>query len=237
MDLPMIERALCNEIWGGSCKEVVKYPTFDCPNGHSADGARQSRSPKVVVGWDGESAEVDVEALLRTVLSPFVSESSITKLLEHIEINQDLAHQLALAPNLPMERFADCLRYKKIPVRVLEMMVDQMLQLFDTLPKNSWLTGYSSNEVPEMLWGNVSSIEQEMIVGPVPKTTHDNNLEKLSSLTGDPVFHHSLISEICSRSLPRDVAEKALHQFKTSSDVDVWDIIESVELVNETYGG
>ncbi len=236
MDLPVIERALCNEIWGGTCKEVVLYPVFTCPNGHSAKAVRHQRQPKVVVGWDGESAEVDIGALVRTVLSPFVSENLIGKLLEQVEIDQDLAQELSKAPNLPLERFSDCLKYKKVPVRALEMLVDEMLRLFQSAPKTSWLSGYSRHEVPTSLWGPISEVELEMIVGPVPSSAHDANLEKLTDLSGDPVFHHSLITEICSRSLPRNVAEKALIQFSKSKDVDDWDLEESKELIAETYG-
>lgn len=236
MDLPVIERALCNEIWGGNCKEVLLYPEFYCPNGHSQKPSKNSNPPRVVVGWDGESAEVDLEALVRTVLSPFMSEGLITKLLENVVVDQPLAQQLSQAPNLPLAKFSDCLKHRQIPVRSLELLVDEMLRLFETAPKSSWLSGYSRNEVPGTLWDSIHEAEQEMVVGPVPNSAHNSNLERLTTLTGDPVFHHSLIAEICNRSLPRHVAEQAFEQFRVSQDVDVWDLREAKELIMETYG-
>ncbi|WP_201731924.1 hypothetical protein [Acidithrix sp. C25] len=233
----MVERALCKEIWGGNCREVVLYPLFRCVYGHSPSKSDlPTASHTVVVDWDGETATVDVANLIRTVLSPFIGEKLIAKLLENLEIDAILARDIAQAPNLPFERFLDCLNFRQIPRRSLELMVHEMLSLLEVSPKVSWLSGYSKNEVPDTLWEIISNGENEAVIGPVPDSVADSNLEKLAELIGDPVFHHSLIVEICRRSLPKTLADAAYERFRVSPNVDKWDLRESHELILDTYG-
>jgi hypothetical protein len=235
MDVADLQQAKCSEIWGGSCDQQVGYPEFLCPLGHGRNIDNAEVLERVTVHWDGSSGEVDVEAILRSVLSPYVGEQLVSKLLEQIELTAEVIREIAQAPNLPFKRFGDCLKFRQIPQRALELMVHDMLALLEVDPSSSWLSGFSKNEVPPALWETITSNDAGCVTGPVPKSAHDANVEKLVELSGDPVFHHTLIGEICRRSLPKSYADSALARFQASEGVDKWDLQESIDLIEATY--
>ncbi|MDA8197194.1 MAG: hypothetical protein M0019_08345 [Actinomycetota bacterium] len=235
MGVANLQIAKCSEIWGGNCDKDVVYPDFQCPLGHNRRIEGEESLERVIVHWDGSSGEVDVEAILRSVLSPYVGEQLVSTLLEQIELTAEVIREIAQAPNLPLNRFGDCLKFKQVPRRALELMVHEMLTLLELDPGSSWLSGFSKNEVPPALWETIAANDAEFVTGPVPKSAHNANLEKMVELSGDPVFHHTLIGEICRRELPKDFADSALAKFKAAEGVDKWDLQESIELIEETY--
>ena len=235
MGVANLQYAKCSEIWGGSCVQQVTYPDFTCLLGHSRGIDGQDSGDKVTVHWDGSSGEVDVESILRSVLSPYVGEQLVSKLLEQIELTAEVIREISQAPNLPLNRFGDCLKFRQIPRRALELMVHDMLALLEVDPRSSWVAGFSKNEVPPALWETITSNGVEYVTGPVPKSAHDANIERLVELSGDPVFHHTLIGEICRRDLPKRCADDALARFKATEGVDKWDLQESIDLIEEAY--
>ena len=213
----------------------MQYPDYACSLGHNRKIEGDDLLERVTVHWDGSSGEVDVEAILRSVLSPFVGEQLVSKLLEQIELTAEVIREISQAPNLPLNRFGDCLKFRQVPRRALELMVHEMLTLLEVDPGSSWISGFSKNEVPPALWETITQMDAEYVTGPVPKSAHDANVEKLVDLSGDPVFHHTLIGEICRRELPKSCAESALARFRAAEGVDKWDLQESIDLIEETY--
>ena len=231
----MIETALCYELWGGTCQEQVHQPLFECGMGHSARALRLQRSrSENVTGRFGFAAN-DVYSILRTVSNPYLSDAATLKMLERVTIDGYLARAISTAPNLPFQKFGDCLSFGQIPKRSLEFTLEEMTDLLELAPEVSWLCAFSCNEVSEIIWEVVQELDHELVIGPVPDSAPDANIVKLTSICGDATFHMSLLAEICKRHLPRSIALQAHVASLVGDALEPFAIEESKLMIDRAY--
>ncbi|NNN16497.1 MAG: hypothetical protein HKL82_11665 [Acidimicrobiaceae bacterium] len=220
----------CNYFWGGDCDLPAAPPFYDCDLHHAPPWLTGRVEVAADARWYGSRKEAN-EFPSELLASEVLTEDLINMAIERVDLGPTQWRSLATNPNLPLIHFEKVIDVKAVPVRAETLSHSDMAQVVELAAPVAWLTAFSDQEVPDVIWNQVEQVELLPAVGPLPATINPANVQLLSGIEGDPGFYHSVIASIQNKKLPLEYALKALGRIRRAKDVDVWDVEEATRVV------